>query len=207
MPAPRPPGVTTRCGPSTSGDSLISHRSCEPPNSLRMFSCHTDRAVGLQARQIAVLGEHVQTIAIDGRRAARPGALIGQHPGFDRAERLRPDFLAVGSIERDDEAAGGRALLGGRRGRRPPPSSRSRSRDCSPSRGRGDRRWATPSGARSPLRCAPDPDPSLYGFYEGVPTYATWAGNNIVVTTTTGAGEEKRTFSMGGGVQACNRDA
>ena len=27
---------------------------------------------------------------------------------------------------------------------------------------------------------------------------ATWAGNNIVVTTTTGAGEEKRTFSMDG---------
>jgi hypothetical protein len=26
-----------------------------------------------------------------------------------------------------------------------------------------------------------------------------WAGNNIVVTTTTGAGEEKRTFSMDGG--------
>ena len=28
---------------------------------------------------------------------------------------------------------------------------------------------------------------------------ATWAGNTIVVTTTTGAGEEKRTFSMDGG--------
>jgi hypothetical protein len=28
---------------------------------------------------------------------------------------------------------------------------------------------------------------------------AMWAGNNIVVTTTTGAGEEKRTFSMDGG--------
>jgi hypothetical protein len=28
---------------------------------------------------------------------------------------------------------------------------------------------------------------------------AMWAGNNIVVTTTTGAGEEKRTFSMEGG--------
>ena len=27
---------------------------------------------------------------------------------------------------------------------------------------------------------------------------AMWAGNNIVVTTTTGAGEEKRTFSMNG---------
>jgi hypothetical protein len=27
---------------------------------------------------------------------------------------------------------------------------------------------------------------------------AMWAGNNIVVTTTTGAGEEKRTFSMDG---------
>lgn len=28
---------------------------------------------------------------------------------------------------------------------------------------------------------------------------AMWAGNNIVVTTTTGAGDEKRTFSMDGG--------
>jgi hypothetical protein len=28
---------------------------------------------------------------------------------------------------------------------------------------------------------------------------AMWAGNNIVVTTTTGAGEERRTFSMEGG--------
>ena len=28
---------------------------------------------------------------------------------------------------------------------------------------------------------------------------ATWAANNLVVTTTTGAGEEKRTFSMEGG--------
>jgi hypothetical protein len=28
---------------------------------------------------------------------------------------------------------------------------------------------------------------------------AMWAGNNVVVTTTTGAGEEKRTFSMDGG--------
>jgi hypothetical protein len=28
---------------------------------------------------------------------------------------------------------------------------------------------------------------------------AMWAGNNIVVTTTTGAGDEKRTFSMEGG--------
>jgi hypothetical protein len=28
---------------------------------------------------------------------------------------------------------------------------------------------------------------------------AMWAGNNIVVTTTTGAGEDKRTFSMEGG--------
>ena len=28
---------------------------------------------------------------------------------------------------------------------------------------------------------------------------AMWAGNSIVVTTTTGAGEEKRTFSMNGG--------
>ena len=28
---------------------------------------------------------------------------------------------------------------------------------------------------------------------------AMWAGNNLVVTTTTGAGEEKRTFSMDGG--------
>jgi hypothetical protein len=28
---------------------------------------------------------------------------------------------------------------------------------------------------------------------------AMWAGNNIVVSTTTGAGEEKRTFSMDGG--------
>jgi hypothetical protein len=27
---------------------------------------------------------------------------------------------------------------------------------------------------------------------------ATWAGNNVVVTVTTGAGEEKRTFSMDG---------
>ena len=26
-----------------------------------------------------------------------------------------------------------------------------------------------------------------------------WAGNKLVVTTTTGAGEEKRTFSMDGG--------
>jgi hypothetical protein len=36
----------------------------------------------------------------------------------------------------------------------------------------------------------------------GVPTEqvskAMWAGNNLVVTTTTGAGEEKRTFSMDG---------
>jgi hypothetical protein len=43
----------------------------------------------------------------------------------------------------------------------------------------------------------------MAGRAGGAPTEqvskAMWAGNNIVVTTTTGAGEEKRTFSMEGG--------
>jgi hypothetical protein len=43
----------------------------------------------------------------------------------------------------------------------------------------------------------------MAGLGGGAPTEqvskAMWAGNNIVVTTTTGAGEEKRTFSMDGG--------
>ena len=41
MPAPGPPGETMTCGPSTSGDSLISHCSCRPPKSRRIFRCHT----------------------------------------------------------------------------------------------------------------------------------------------------------------------
>jgi hypothetical protein len=44
---------------------------------------------------------------------------------------------------------------------------------------------------------------TMAGRDGGAPTEqvskAMWAGNNIVVTTTTGAGDEKRTFSMGGG--------
>jgi hypothetical protein len=44
---------------------------------------------------------------------------------------------------------------------------------------------------------------TMAGRGGGAPTEqvskAMWAGNNIVVTTTTGAGEEKRTFSMEGG--------
>jgi hypothetical protein len=43
----------------------------------------------------------------------------------------------------------------------------------------------------------------MAGHGGGAPTEqlskALWAGNNIVVTTTTGAGDEKRTFSMDGG--------
>ena len=43
----------------------------------------------------------------------------------------------------------------------------------------------------------------MVGRGGGAPTEQTskamWAGNNIVVTTTTGAGEEKRTFSMEAG--------
>ena len=43
----------------------------------------------------------------------------------------------------------------------------------------------------------------MAGRSGGAPTEqvskAMWAGNHIVVTTTTGAGEEKRTFSMEGG--------
>jgi hypothetical protein len=43
---------------------------------------------------------------------------------------------------------------------------------------------------------------TMAGRGGGAPTEqvskAMWAGNNIVVTTTTGAGEEKRTFSMEG---------
>ena len=62
-----------------------------------------DRPVGLEAREVAVLGEHVQAIAVDGRRAARPRAPIAPHPRFNRPERLRPHFLAVRPIERDDD--------------------------------------------------------------------------------------------------------
>jgi hypothetical protein len=44
---------------------------------------------------------------------------------------------------------------------------------------------------------------TMAGRGGGAPTEqvskAMWAGNHIVVTTTTGAGEEKRTFSMDGG--------
>jgi hypothetical protein len=44
---------------------------------------------------------------------------------------------------------------------------------------------------------------TIAGGAGGAPTElvsrAMWAGNSIVVTTTTGAGEEKRTFSMEGG--------
>jgi hypothetical protein len=36
---------------------------------------------------------------------------------------------------------------------------------------------------------------------------AMWAGNNIVVTTTTGAGEEKHTFSMDGDNLVVDRSA
>ena len=99
------------CGPSTSGDSLISHCNCGPPKSFRMLRCQTADAVGLEAREVAVLGEHVEAIAVDGRRAARSSAPIGPHLVSIGSERLRPHFLAVGAIERDDEAvAAARAL-------------------------------------------------------------------------------------------------
>ena len=71
MPAPGPPGVTTTCGPSTSGDSLISHRSLGTAEVLQDVALPHHRAVGLEARQVAVLGEDVQTIAVDRRCAAR----------------------------------------------------------------------------------------------------------------------------------------
>ena len=45
--------------------------------------------------------------------------------------------------------------------------------------------------------------PQMAGRSGGVPTEqvskAMWAASSLVVTTTTGAGEEKRTFSMEGG--------
>ncbi len=41
MPALRPPGVTIRLFPSTSGDSLISHGIFRAPKSLRMLRCQT----------------------------------------------------------------------------------------------------------------------------------------------------------------------
>ena len=39
MPAPGPPGLTITCGPSTSGDSLISQGICRPLKSRRMLRC------------------------------------------------------------------------------------------------------------------------------------------------------------------------
>src|SRR6185436_722769 len=59
-------------------------------------------AVGdLQAREIAVLGEHVGAIAVDGRRAARARSAI---VGAGRSERLRPQPSSVGAAQRVDDA-------------------------------------------------------------------------------------------------------
>ena len=65
-------------------------------------------AIGLEARQIAVLAERVNAIAVDGRCAARPGSAVIRH---GRTQRLRPDFLPIRPIEGDDNAvAAARAL-------------------------------------------------------------------------------------------------
>ena len=72
MPAPRPPGVTITRLPSTSGDSLISQLMIAAAEILEDVALPDDGAVvDAQARQIAVLGQRVDAIAVDRRRAAR----------------------------------------------------------------------------------------------------------------------------------------
>src|SRR5687767_510130 len=64
--------------------------------------------IGLDAQQIAILAEYVQTIVVDGRCAARPRTTVVR---LGCTQRLRPDFLAVRTIEGNDDAvATARAL-------------------------------------------------------------------------------------------------
>ena len=102
MPAPRPPGVTITRLPSTSGDSLSSQFGLSPSELLEDVALPDDCSVrGAQAGEIAALGQHVDAIAVDGRRAARPRAAIVV---ASRTEDAHPDRLAVGAIEARDHA-------------------------------------------------------------------------------------------------------
>src|SRR5262249_12856965 len=60
------------------------------------------RAVGPEAVEIPRFAEDVQPVAVDGRRAARAWTLI---VFLGAPERLRPGFLPVRAIDRDDGAA------------------------------------------------------------------------------------------------------
>src|SRR6185503_3536664 len=55
-----------------------------------------------EAGEITVLGEHVEAIAVDGRRAARPGTAI---VAAAAADGFRPLDAAVGAVEARDRAA------------------------------------------------------------------------------------------------------
>ena len=67
-----------------------------------MLRCQTARAVGLEARQVAALGQHVEPIAVNRRRAARAVTLIVRADGprlFDQtglpSARLSADTMLV----------------------------------------------------------------------------------------------------------------
>ena len=102
MPASRPPGVTMTWAPSTSGDSLMSQGILRPPNSRRMLRCHTTTPSWARRRgQVAALGQDVQAIAVNGRRASRSRSPIVVPA---RADRTSPDHLAVRAVQADHHA-------------------------------------------------------------------------------------------------------
>ena len=69
-----------------------------------MLRCQTCvPSCDLQAHQIAILAEDIDTIAVDGRRAARSRTAIVVARA---ADRLRPEVLAVCPVhDRDDAVA------------------------------------------------------------------------------------------------------
>src|SRR4029453_7934037 len=87
--------------------SVHQRRLADQPSQLRAAEILQDialpdrGAIGLEARQIAVLAEHVQAIPVDRRRAARTRSLVVR---LRRAQRFRPELLSVRAIEGNDDA-------------------------------------------------------------------------------------------------------
>jgi hypothetical protein len=73
-----------------------------------MLRCQSARAIDLESHQVAVLAEHVQAVAVDGRCAAWSRSSI---VGLRCAERLRPDFFPIRTIERYDDAVAAASAL------------------------------------------------------------------------------------------------
>ena len=132
MPALRPPGVTMTRLPSTSGDSLISQWMLRPPKSRRMLRCQTTvpSSACRQARSpfsVSTYSRSPSTVGV--LRGPEPRSLSPPGPRF-----FDQTSLAVGAIERRDDALAVAQRPGRRCDRRARRPSRSRRRGPAPSR-------------------------------------------------------------------------